>query len=92
MLEEVVDLVRVHKAVAAGDDEGDPPPAVADDGRQLMFQGAELECIIPLTGPGVVRFGGDQVMAAGQFVALDGGVIVDGPLVIFEGLGGVPSR
>ncbi len=42
LLEEVVDLARVHEAVAAGHDEGDPPPAGADDGRQLVLQGSKL--------------------------------------------------
>ena len=57
----------------------DPPPAVADDGRQLVFQGAELECIVPIAGPGMVRLGGDQVAAGGQFVTLDGGVVAKWP-------------
>ncbi len=60
----------------------DASPAMADDGRQLVFQPAELECIIPVAGPGVVRLGGDQVTACHQFVALDGGVEVDGPLTL----------
>jgi hypothetical protein len=87
MLEEVVDLVRVHKAVASGDDEGDPPPTGADDGGQLVLQATELECIIPLRGAGMVRLGGDQVAAGDQFVTLDGGVVVDGPPILVEGLG-----
>ena len=66
-----------------------PPPASADDGRQLVLQRAKLERIIPIPGPGMVRLGGDQVAAGDQFVALDGGVVVDGPLVFFEGLCGV---
>ncbi len=37
----------------------------------------------------MVRLGGDQVAARDQLVALDGGVVVDGPLIFFEGLGGV---
>jgi hypothetical protein len=45
-----------------------------------MFEGAELECIIPIAGPGMVRLGGDQVAASDQLVALDGGTIVDGHL------------
>jgi hypothetical protein len=67
----------------------DPPPAMGDDGGQLVFQGAELECIIPLAGAGMVRLGGDQVAARDQLVAADGGIVVDGPLIIFENLGGV---
>jgi hypothetical protein len=38
---------------------------------------------------GMVRLGGDQVAACHQLVALDGGVVVDGPFIIFENLGGV---
>jgi hypothetical protein len=67
----------------------DASPAMGDDGRQLVFQGSELKRIIPLPGPGVVRLGGDQVAARDQFVALDGGVVVDSPLVFLEGFGGV---
>ena len=51
----------------------DPPPAVADDGRQLVFQGAELECIIPVASAGASGLGGDQVASCDQFVALGGG-------------------
>ncbi len=65
----------------------DPSPAGADDGRQLVLERAELECIIPIAGPGMVRLGGDQVAAGDQLVALDGGVIVHRPLTIFENLG-----
>jgi hypothetical protein len=54
-----------------------------------VLQGAELECIIPIAGPGVVRLGRDQVAAGDQFVALDRGIIVDGPLVILEDFRGV---
>jgi hypothetical protein len=57
----------------------DPPPAVADDGGQLVLQEAKLECIIPIAGAGVVRLGGDQVAACHQFVALDGGVVAKWP-------------
>jgi hypothetical protein len=32
----------------------------------------------------MVRLGGDQVAAAGQLVALDGGIIVDRPAVVTE--------
>ena len=62
---------------------------MADDGRQLVFKGAELERIIPMAGAGMVRLGGDQVAAGDQFVALDGGVVVDGPLFIQETFCGV---
>jgi hypothetical protein len=52
-----------------------------------MFQGAELECIIPIAGTGMVRLGGDQVAPSDQFLALDGGVVVHRPLIVFEGFG-----
>jgi hypothetical protein len=52
-----------------------------------MFEGAELEGIIPLPGAGMVRLGGDQIPAGDQFVASDGVVVVDRPLVLFESLG-----
>ena len=67
----------------------DASPAMGDDGRQLVLQGAELQLVIPIAGAGVVWLGGDQFAACHQLVALDGGVVVDGPLVILEGLGGV---
>ncbi|NIO62428.1 MAG: hypothetical protein GTO35_07545 [Gammaproteobacteria bacterium] len=51
-----------------------------------------MKRIIPLSGPGVVRLGGDQVAAGDQFVALDGGVVVDGPPILAEGLGGVEGQ
>jgi hypothetical protein len=35
----------------------------------------------------MVRLGGDQVTPGGEFVAVDGGEKVDGPLVFLEGLG-----
>jgi hypothetical protein len=57
----------------------DPSPAIGDDGRQLMFEGAKLECIIPSPGARVVCLGGDQVAACHQFVALDGGVVAKWP-------------
>jgi hypothetical protein len=49
----------------------DPPPAMADDGGQLVLQGAKLECIIPSPGAGVIRLGGNQVTARDQLVAFD---------------------
>ena len=52
-----------------------------------MLEGAELECIIPLSGAGVIRLVGDQVTAGDQFVALDGRMVVDRPLIIFENFG-----
>ena len=67
----------------------DPSPAIGDDGRQLMFEGAKLECIIPIASPRMIRLGGDQVAASHQLVALDGDVVVDGPFIFFECLGGV---
>jgi hypothetical protein len=39
-LEEVVDLLGIHEAVTSGDDDGDPPPVIKDDGGQLVLQGA----------------------------------------------------
>ncbi len=45
---------------------------MADDGGQLVLQGAELEGIIPLPGAGMVRLGGDQVATGDQLVTLDG--------------------
>jgi len=82
-------LARVHEAVAAGDDQRDSPPAMGDDGGQLVLQRAELERVVPIARAGMVGLGGDQVAAGDQFVALDGGVVVDGPLIILEDLGGV---
>jgi hypothetical protein len=67
----------------------DPMPAMGDNGGQLVLQGAELESIIPVTSAGVIGLGRDQVAACHQLVALDGGVVVDGPFIIFENLGGV---
>ena len=80
-------LARVHKTVAAGDDECDPSPTAGDDGRQLIFQGAELERTIPLPGARVFRLGGVQVAARHQLVAFDGGVVMDRPAVFAEALG-----
>jgi hypothetical protein len=57
----------------------DASPAMGDDGRQLVLQGAELEGIIPSPGAGVVRLGGDQVAPGDQFVVLDGGVVAKWP-------------
>ena len=48
--------------------------------------------IVPLPGAGMVRLGGDQVAAGDQLVAFDAGVVVDGPLIIFENLGGVEGQ
>jgi hypothetical protein len=50
LLEEVVDLVRVREAITTGDDEGDPPPAMADDGRQFVLQRTNLQLVVPLPG------------------------------------------
>jgi hypothetical protein len=52
----------------------DPPPAVADDGGQLVFKSTKLECIIPVAGAGMVGLGGDQVAGSDQFVVFDAGV------------------
>jgi hypothetical protein len=52
-----------------------PPPAIGDDGGYLVFEGAELERVIPSPGARMVRLGGDQVAARDQFVALDGRVV-----------------
>jgi len=65
---------------------------MGDDGRQLVLQGAELERVIPSPGAGMVRLGGDQVAAGEQLVPLDGGVVVDSPLVFFEALGEVKGQ
>jgi hypothetical protein len=54
-----------------------------------MFQRAELKRVVPIASPGEVGLGGDQVTAGHQLVALDGGVVVDGPAILFECLGGV---
>jgi hypothetical protein len=89
LFKEVVDFQCLREAIAAGDDEGDPPPAMADDGGQLVLQRANLKLIIPLSGAGMVRLGGDQVTPGDRLVAFDGGVVVDRPVVITEGLGGV---
>ena len=82
-------LACLYEAVAAGDDEGDPPPAGAGDRRQLVLQGTKLQLIVPIAGAEVVRLRLNQVTARDQFVAFDGGLIVDGPLIILEDLGGV---
>jgi hypothetical protein len=39
LLEEVVDLEGVREADTAGDDEGDPSPAIGNDEGQLVLQG-----------------------------------------------------
>ena len=72
-------LARVHEAVAAGDDQRDSPPAMGDDGGQLVLQRAELERIVPVAGAGMVRLGGDQVAARDQLLAFDGGVVAKWP-------------
>jgi hypothetical protein len=54
-----------------------------------VFEGTELKRIVPIASPGMARLGRDQVAAGNQFVALDGGVIMDGPFIILENLGGV---
>ena len=35
----------------------------------------------------LIRLGGDQIATGDQFVAVDGGVVVDCPLIILENLG-----
>ena len=57
-----------------------------------LYLATELKLVVPLPGAGMVRLGGDQVAACHQFVALDGGVVVDGPLIFFENLGGVEGQ
>ena len=57
-----------------------------------LYLATELERIIPVAGAGVARFRGDQVAARDQFVALDGGVVVASPLVIFESPGEVEGQ
>ena len=39
-------LARVHKAVAAGDEMCDAPPAIGDDRGYLVFQGAKLKLVV----------------------------------------------
>jgi hypothetical protein len=67
----------------------DPSPADADDGRDLVLDGAELQLVVPTPSAGMVRLGGDQVSPRDQLVAFDGGVVVDRPPVITEDLSGV---
>lgn len=43
-----------------------------DDEGQLALQGTELQVVIPVSTPGVVRLRGDQVAPRDQFVAFDG--------------------
>ena len=81
-------LACLHKAVAAGDDEGDAPPVIGDDRGQLVFQGAELQLVIPLAGAGVIRLGGKQVALRDQLVAFDRGIVMDRPTVVAEAFGG----
>jgi hypothetical protein len=52
-----------------------------------LYLATELKLVVPTPGTGMVRFRRDQVTPSDQFVALDGGVVVDGPLIILEGLG-----
>ena len=40
----------------------------------------------------VIRLGGDQVTAGHQSTALDGGVVVDGPLIFLEVFGVVLDK
>ena len=86
---QIVDFKGFYEAIAAGDNEGDAAPAVGDDGGQLVVEGTKLKLVIPLPCAGVIGLGGDQVAAGHQFVALDGGVVVDGPAILAEGFGGV---
>ena len=58
----------------------------------VLYLTTELECIIPVAGAGMVRLGRDQVTPCHQFVALDGGIVVDGPLILFEDLGEVEGQ
>ena len=58
-------------------------------GPYFVFEGDKLQPVIPLVGAGMVRLGGNRVAACRQFVAFDGGIVVDRPLIILEGLGGV---
>jgi len=44
---------------------------------------------MPIAAAGIVRLGGYQVAAGDQFVALDGSVVMDGPLIISKNLGEV---
>jgi hypothetical protein len=56
-----------------------------------LYLTAQLELVIPLSDAGVIGLGGDQVAPSDQLVALDGGVVVDGPLIILEDFGVVPD-
>jgi hypothetical protein len=49
----------------------DAPPAMGDDGRQLVLETTELERVIPLAGARVVRLGGDQVTAIAFRIAAE---------------------
>ena len=44
-----------------------------------LYLATELKLVVPLTGAGMVRLGGDQVAARDQFVALDGSVVAKWP-------------
>jgi len=82
-------LARLHIAVAAGNDKGDASPVIGNDGGQLELQGAEPELVIPVASPRMAQLEGDQVAVCQQLVALDGGVVVNGPLIILEDFDGV---
>jgi hypothetical protein len=64
----------------------DASPAIGDDGGQFVLERAELERIISLSGAGMVRFGGNQVAAGDQLVALDGGVVAKCPTYLLSDL------
>jgi len=64
LLEQVVDL---DKAVAGDANESNSPPAMGDDGGQLMAKGPDFQLAIPLPSPGMVRLGEDEVAAGDEF-------------------------
>ena len=57
-----------------------------------LYLTTELEGIVPIAGAGMVRLRGDQVAAGNQLVALDGGIVVDRPAILAEGLGEVEGQ
>ena len=65
-----------------GDDEGDPLPSTYDGG---ILRSTERVAACNTTG----RRAGEQIAPGDLLVALDGGVVVDGPFIIFEDFCGV---
>lgn len=92
VFKQVVDFLGRLKTVAGGNDEGDAPPVVRNDGGEFVPQGAKLKFVIPIAGPLVVGFAGDEVAPGKQFVPFDVGVVMDGPFIAAEGLGKVKGQ